>query len=334
MDATRPDAVEPPLDADAAPLETDGTPLKADVTPPETEVPPEEPGASNRAVPPRQSSQPGVGEAIGGLRAAFMRMIDAHVALLRAELAVTGKELGIIVGLALAAFVIAVLTGILLYVGSFLFLGQWLFGSMGWGIIHGTLLGACLIGFVAIDLAGGKVRPYAIGALVGLVVTIVLSLLLITNVGNESAEWAARIFGDQVPDGDLPVSSDWVPTLIGLVIGALVLAVVAAIAGWRAKLRGNRLVGTVLVAAAAGGLVGAIYASTRYDAPDGVVGLAIAIGLITWIVVGALLAKRAGFDTEARYANLKPRASIASFGETKDFLMEEFERQKKGFLSR
>ncbi len=285
-------------------------------------------------VPPDDSSQPGVTEAIGGVRAAFMRMIDAHIALLRAELTVTGKALGIIVGLALAAFIIAVLTGILLYVGSFLFLGQWLFGSMGWGIIHGTLLGACLIGFVAIDLAGGKVRRYAMGAVVGLVVTVVLSLLLITNVGNESAEWAARLFGDQVPAEDLPVGSEWVPTLIGLIIGALTLAGLAAIAGWRAKLRGNRLGGAVLAAAAAGGFVGAIYASTRYDAPDGVVGMAIAIGLITWIVVGALLAKRAGFDTEARYANLIPQASIDSFSETKDFLVEEFERQKKGFLSR
>ncbi len=299
MEATRPDAVEPPLDADP--------------TPPE---------------------QPGVGEAIGGARAAFMRMIDAHIALLRAELTVTGKTVGIIVGLALAAFVIAVLTGILLYVGSFLFLGQWLFGSMGWGIIHGTLLGACFIGFVAVDLAGGKVRPYAVGAIIGLVVAVVLSLLLITNVGNESAEWAARIFGDQVPDGDLPVGSEWVPTLIGLIIGALVLAVVAAIAGWRNGLRDKALIGVTLAAAAVGGLVGAIYASTRYEAPDGVVGLAISIGLITWLVVGALLAKRAGFDTEARYANLKPRASIASFGETKDFLMEQFERQKRRFLSR
>ncbi len=317
MDATRPDAVEPPLEAGS-------TPPDADATPPET----------GTDAPPGGSSQPGVGEAIGGARAAFMRMIDAHVALLRAELTVTGKTVAIIVGLALGAFVIAVLTGILLYVGSFLFLSQWLFGSMGWGIIHGTLLGACIIGFVAIDLAGGEIRRYALGALVGVVVAVALILLLITNVGNESAEWAAGLFGDQVPAGDLPVGSEWVPTLIGLVIGALVLAVVAAIAGWRAKLRGNGFVGGVLAAAAVGGLAGAIWASTRYEAPDGVVALGITVGLITWLVVGALLAKRAGFDTEARYANLVPRASIASFGETKDFLMEEFERQKGRFLSR
>ena len=47
-----------------------------------------------------------------------MRMIGAHIRLLRAELSVTGKELGIIVGLALGAFALVVLVAILLYVGA------------------------------------------------------------------------------------------------------------------------------------------------------------------------------------------------------------------------
>ncbi len=84
--------------------------------------------------------RPGVGEAIGDTRAAFMRMLEAHIALLRAELAIAGQELGIIVGLAAGALALAILVVILLYVGTFLFIGDWLFGSMGWGIIHGTLL--------------------------------------------------------------------------------------------------------------------------------------------------------------------------------------------------
>ncbi len=83
-----------------------------------------------------------------------------------------------------------------------------------------------------------------------------------------------------------------------------------------------------------GGFVGAIYASTRYDAADGVLGLAITVGLIAWIVAGVLLARRKGFDPKARYANLVPRESIASFTKTKDFLMEQFARQKGRILGR
>ncbi len=96
-----------------------------------------------------------------------MRLLGAHMALLKAELAVAGRELGIIVGLALAAFVLAVLAGILLYVGSFLFFGELLFGSMGWGIIHGILIPVIVIGLIGVDLAGGQAGRFALGSLIG-----------------------------------------------------------------------------------------------------------------------------------------------------------------------
>ena len=44
------------------------------------------------------------------------------------------------------------MTGTLLWVGGFLFLGEWLFGSIGWGLAHGLLFGIGLI--VALGLAG------------------------------------------------------------------------------------------------------------------------------------------------------------------------------------
>ena len=96
------------------------------------------------------------------------------------------SELGIIVGLAVGALAVAVLVAVLLYVGSFLFFGEWLFGSMGWGIIHGTLLAGAVIAFVGLNLAGGDVRGYGWGALVGVIVAVVLVALLLSNVGNES----------------------------------------------------------------------------------------------------------------------------------------------------
>ena len=83
-----------------------------------------------------------------------------------------------------------------------------------------------------------------------------------------------------------------------------------------------------------GGFIGAIWFPTRYQAADGVMGLAIMIGLITWIVAGVNLAARRGFDPEARYADLIPRESLAAFERTKEFLSEQWEHQKNRMLGR
>ena len=275
-----------------------------------------------------------MGEAVGGVRAAFMRMIDAHITLLRAELAITGKELGVIIGLALGAFAIAVLALILLYVGSFLFFGELLFGSMGWGIIHGTLIAAAFIGFVVINLAGGRMDRYGWGAAIGVVVAVFVAALLLSNVGNSGGEAVRDWLNDTFVTEDLPFGDAWLVTLGGLLIGGLIGLVVAAILGWRSELRGRELITVSIVGFVLGGFVGAIWFSTRYAAPDGVLGLAITIGLLTWIIAGVVLAARAGFDPEARYANLIPRESIAAFERTREFMTEQWERQKDRMLGR
>lgn len=263
-----------------------------------------------------------------------MRMLDAHITLLRAELQIAGQELGIIVGLAVGALALAAIISILLYVGSFLFLGEWLFGSMGWGIIHGTLLPAAIIGFIGINLAGGDVRAYGWGALVGLIVGVALSALLLTNVGNEAAEWGSRLLRENIGEDALPFGEQWVATLVGLAVGAIIAAIVALLIGWRAKWQYGSPVALTVAGLIIGGFVGAIYASTRYDAPDGVIGFAIMIGLLTWIIAGILLAARKGFDPEARYVNLIPRESIAAFERSREFLTEQWAKQKGRMMGR
>jgi len=256
-------------------------------------------------------------------------VLEAHIELLKAELAVAGRELGIIIGLAVGALFVAFLVAILLYVGTFLFMGEWLFGSMGWGIIHGTLLGFALIGFVAVNLAGGSVRAYGWGALVGVIVAVLLSIGLSFNVANDAAEWGAAQIEDQ-----LRLDEHWAPTLVGLVVGGVITAVVALIGGWRSQWRFGSPLVMLVVGVVLGGFVGALFASTRWDNPDGVVGLAIMIGLLTWIIVGAGLAYLRGFDPEARYARLVPRESIVAFERTRDFLEEQWSRQKDRMMGR
>jgi hypothetical protein len=239
---------------------------------------------------------------------------------------VAGRELGIIVGLAAAALALLILVALLLYIGGWLFFGDWLFGSMGWGIIHGTLLNAALIGLVAVNLGGGSVRAYLVGLIVGLVVTVGLAALLASNAGNGLAEWGAGGLAEQ-----LSLDENWAPTLLGLVIGAIVAGIVALAVGWWKRVRGRPLLGAAAAAAVAGAFAGALIASTRYDNPNGVAGLA---GLLTWMIVGGLLAYWRGFDPEARYENLVPRRSMESFEVTRDFIKEQLRRQKDRMMGR
>ena len=70
-----------------------------------------------------------------------MRLFQAHIELLKAEFNDILGELKVLATQAGIALGIALMTAILLWVGGFLFLGEWLFGSIGWGLAHGLLFG-------------------------------------------------------------------------------------------------------------------------------------------------------------------------------------------------
>jgi len=269
-----------------------------------------------------------VGEAIGDTRAAFMRMLDAHVALLKAELAIAGQQLGIIVGLAIAALIVAFLVLILLYVGFFLFLGEWLFGSMGWGLIHGTLLGTALIVGVAVYLAGGQIGAYGWGALGGVVIGVGLFIVLWLNVPHEGAKTTVA---ELLSDVDL--ERNFMAMLVGIVVGGVVVAIGALIAGWRNEWSFGSpvalLIGGFVIGAFFGAILGPVFWGFRVAGA-----IALMVGLLTWMIAGVLLAYRRGFDPESRYANLIPRESIAAFEKTRDFMEEQWERQKGKMMGR
>ena len=267
---------------------------------------------------------PGVGAAIGGARAAFRRMLDAHLALLRAELSVAGRELGLIIGLAVAALTIALLTFVLIYVGTWLFLGEWLFGSMGWGILHGTLLAGALISGIAIDLAGGWMGAYRRGFVIGVVTTVLLSLLFASNLLRTGAVETAEAL-----ESTIPLHPNLLPTLVGLVVGAIVVGLIGLFAARDTQWRSQALIAGLII----GALFGAILGSAIFDDP-GAVAIGMTVGLLVWIVAAWALAARHGFDPERRYARLVPRESMAAFETTREFLARQWERQKGRALGR
>lgn len=267
---------------------------------------------------------PGLAESARRSQAAGMRLVNAHVELLKAELKVTGAGVGVIVGLALAALLLAFLMFLLLYVGTWLFLGEWLMGSMGWGILHGLLFTIACIVPIGLDLAGGSVGAWGRGFLIAVLTTLVLSLLFGSNVLRDAAVSSGRQL-----QGSLALEPALLPTLTGLAFGAVVLGVVLLAVGVRVGRPGPLVVVGAILGAAAGAILGSVTYDTR-----GAVAVAVTIGLITWLVATALVALRRGLDPAARYERLVPQASIDAMGDTKSFLERQLKRQRGRLMGR
>jgi MFS family permease len=161
---------------------------------------------------------PGLREQVGATRGSAKRLIGAHVELGKAEFADIADELkraAILAGIAVAAGIAAAL---LLSVGLPLFLGEWIFGSLGWGLLHGLLflLAIAIAGaLLAVHVSGARIgTSFLVGAGLGVLVAIVLGLAL-TNRG-----WA--IVGDRI----VPLAS---ADIRPLAAALLALPVVAAL---------------------------------------------------------------------------------------------------------
>lgn len=199
---------------------------------------------------------------------------------------------------------------------------------MGWGMLHGTLLAAALIGFVAVDLAGGSKRSYAWGFVWGVIVTVGLGLFFASNVLRQGA-----VVGAREVEAAIALHPHLLPTLVGLVVGGIVVDVILLLAGLRTQWRFGSPLVLAVAGFAIGGFFGSILGSAVFDNP-GAFAISLTLGLLTWVVVGLALAARAGFDPESRYANLVPRESIAAFEASREFMSRQWSRQKGRFLGR
>ena len=102
--------------------------------------PPRPPAAArSRTPPPPPPPPPGFREQIGATRDAAKRLVDAHVELGKAEFEEIGGEIKRVAALAGIAVGAAIFAGLLLAIGLPLFLGEWIFGSIGWGLLLGVL---------------------------------------------------------------------------------------------------------------------------------------------------------------------------------------------------
>jgi hypothetical protein len=226
--------------------------------------------------------------------------------------------------MAVLILALAIVTLLLIVIGGSLFLGEWLFGSMAWGILHGTLFFIACIVPLGLDLAGGRRDAWLRGLIGGIVLTLFLWAVFASNILRDSAVNAARSV-----ETTLAIEPALLPTLVGLAAGTIVLGVLALIVG----IRWGSTVALVLGGIVVGAIVGAILGSVTFDT-KGALAVAVTVGLIAWIGFTAGLAASRGFDPEGRYAPLVPRETMAMAEETKAFLQRQLRRQRGKVLGR
>jgi hypothetical protein len=250
------------------------------------------------------------GDAAPGLRQQLNATKDALVAFVRAHVELAKAEAGEIAGevkraAALGGIAVACLLFLLVFLptGLFLFLGEWLFGSIGWGLLHASelLVDVAVLAALLAIRASGLVRALAIAALVGAVLAIVLGADLFNRL------WGG--IGDATGLG----AGDTRPLFTGIVVlgvvgGLLGLAVGAQAAGPRGALGG-------LVAGLVGGAILGAFSAITFGPRVGVA-LGIAIGLAAWPILMGLAVSRQGINGEMLKARFWPTATIDTAKET------------------
>jgi hypothetical protein len=258
--------------------------------------------------PPRRAR--GLGEEIGRFREAAQRLVRAHIDLARAEFADIADEIKgmLALGGAALAFVLFALT--LVMVGLPLFLGDWLLGSMGWGILDGALFAIAAAVTLVAGAAGARGRAVLLPVAGALLATVAVAALVGTDIAHRGA---SELVGQVEPSLHLDVPAPWDTLIAGGVAGAAVGAVLFLVVGLVARRSLRDAAGLFVDGLVAGAVLGAILGVTSYGWQVAV-GLGLTVGLVVWIAGG--FAAIAGSDVEARFERLRPTATIDTAKET------------------
>jgi hypothetical protein len=289
--------------------------------------PQSEPNAEPKAEP--RAERPGLFEQLRQTRDAAKNLGTAHVELLKAELGVISGEIKTIAALVGAIVGLAVFAGLLLAIGGTLFLGEWLFGSIGWGVLHGLLLSVGLITVFALRIVDVPTRVL-VGAFATAIVTgIVVGVVLGFDLARRAAQWGAD---RATANLGLNLDPGWAPVIVAIVVGAVVLGIVALLM----RVRGggaSRALGGLIVGAVTGALLGAFFGGMTFDGRGGAA-IGVTVALIAWPAISGLRAMRAGVDAEARFGRLWPRRTYESAMTTKTWLEQEWTRRRQRLSKR
>ncbi len=245
----------------------------------------------------------GLRDQLGTTREAILRMARAHVALGRAEADAIKGEVARAAALAGVAIALLILLAFLLPIGTILFAGEWIFGSIGWGLLHGTELILAVVILLALIVV--RVRGLAVDLLVAILIGIVIAVLLGPSLPNQA--W--RQIGDAANLGD----PAWRPLLTGVLVVAAAGAILGFLAGVAVGSVAAVIAGTI-VGLLLGAPVGA-FSAISFGWRAGVA-VGVAVGLASWPVLMGARVARQGIDGEALKARFWPQATIDTTKET------------------
>jgi hypothetical protein len=260
---------------------------------------------SGAARAPEPNGPPGLKSQLGATVAAARRLIAAHVALGRAELGEILAEVRRVVLAGLVALGCLAMIALLVTIGGLLFIGDWVFGSLGWGILHGSLLFLAIAVAALVGAVGWSGRSIGVALLLALVIGVGVGLLFGLNLSNQA--WAA--LGEQVV-GTVPAEIR--PLVVGTTVLAIVGGVLGLVLGARAGM-GGAIVGLV-GGAILGAAIGALSAITF--TPEVGAAIGVSVGLLAWPILLGIDVARRGIDTEALAAKFTPRATMDMTKET------------------
>jgi len=256
-----------------------------------------------------QSEPPGLGEQFGRTRSALIGLISAHVNLAKAEFGEIAGQLKRAAAFGGIALLLLFLAGMLVVIGTTLFVGEVVFHSIGWGVLLGSelLIGsAALLVLAIIDLGWGR-------ALSSFVVALGIGLAV---AGVFAVDWAAVSRNNAGLPGGLVLA-----VLTGVVVFGLLGAVLGSSFGRGAATAG--LVAGVVFGALLGALASA-HLGLRVS-----VALGLAALLLFWPICAAVLVFRHGFDFDKLKDRFMPDQTIATTKETIEWVREQMPLGRK-----
>ena len=272
---------------------------------------------STDPAPDAEQAPPSVVSEFQRARAAASRLLAAHIALAKAEIALIGDRAKVAMSLLGMALALVLFAGLVATVGTPLFLGEWLFGSMGWGILHAVLFGfsvAVAAVMLALDISPQSVFRTLVGAvLIGIVVGGVLFLNLFHLL------WAT--LGDElVARTTVSIDPAYRPMVVAAAVVGALGALIGLIVGIRVGRSFSSAIGGLLVGAVAGAALGAFTAITF--SAEVAVAIGIAVALVAWMPLVARPVLTGTYDWEALKARYWPGLTVEMARETYALLLE------------
>jgi hypothetical protein len=278
------------------------------------------------------SRPPGLGEQFGRTRSALLGLVAAHFKLLTTELSEIMDELKRVVALGGIALALLFLAGMLAFLGSFLWLGEWVFGSIGWGALHGsTFLIAVAVTLVLLILPHAAPR-IGLALFVAFVVAVVLFLVLWLQLSSRAWGWVGDSFFGSLTwpfDGHAVSAADR-PIAAGVIVLAVLFEVAGAIAGFVVGSGLLNRIGIAIVAAVLAGLIGGLLgALLGVPMSWGIaIAVALAIFLLLYPILAAILVLRKA-DFEELKNRLLPNQTIETTKETIEWVREQMPLGRK-----